>query len=276
MHCVDSLSEISEAISLTKADAREYCSNFFPAPQKLQAWVRHGELFRKQMDGAALFLRKDRDFWHLYFCAANPSLLSLALTDFAMLHNDPVVSDLVGFEANLCDLTGLFEASGFRVYNRLFRMARTVPITTAQTVPIAPESRVTDALLEDSQPILELLLRSFDYRAEQIPMLYEIQTAVETGQIQVVRVGGLLAGLLFSETQGLTSTLRYWLTAPEFQTQGYGSQLMRKYFAENPAVRRFLLWVIADNASAIAKYEHYGFASDNLVDKVMANEMIRP
>jgi hypothetical protein len=275
MRIVESASEVGEAVNRARADASGYCSNFFHSTLKLQGWISHGELFCDQIDGAALFLRRDRDFWHLYFCAANPMSLQQAVIALPMLGIEPVVLDLVGQEPALASLTGLFEAAGFRLYNRLFRMARTVPPATPPAA-IAPDPRVTIARQADCQPILDLLLQSFDCRAEQIPMLYEIEAAVASGQILVARNEDALAGLLFFETQGLTSTLRYWLIAPKFRTQRFGSGLMRRYFARHPAVRRFLLWVVASNTNAIGKYEHYGFASEGLVDYVLANERICP
>jgi hypothetical protein len=275
MRLVESPSEVGEAVNRAKTDATGYCSNFFPSARKLQSWITHGDLLCDQHDGAALFLRKDRDFWRLYFCAANPTSLERAFTALPMLGIEPVVLDLIGKEPALAEMAGLFEDAGFRLYNRLFRMARTVP-TVTPSVKVATDSRVVVADKTDCQPILDLLLRSFDCRAEQIPMLYEIEAAVEVGQIRVARCADTLAGLLFFETQGITSLLRYWLIAPEFRSQRFGSGLMHRYFAEHPAVRRFLLWVIASNTNAISKYEHYGFAPEGLVDYVLANEKIRP
>jgi len=270
-----SASEVAKYISRAKADAPGYCSNFFPAPRKLEGWIGHGELFCDQSGSDVLFLRKDRGFWHLYFCAANPASLERAVAALPMLKTEPVVVDLVGQDPAVHDLAGRFEAAGFRRYQRLFRMARTVPpVSPPAAVP--PDLRVSMAGQADCQSIMDLLLRSFDCRAEQIPMHYEIEEAVECGQIWVARSEGALAGLLFFETQGLTSTIRYWLTAPEFRTQRFGSALMQRYFSGHPAVRRYLLWVIADNANAIAKYEHYGFAPDGLLDEVLANDMIGP
>lgn len=274
MLLIESASEVAQAISRARANAPAYCSNFFPAPRKLQDWITHGELFCEQRDDWTLLLRKDRDLWHLYFCAASPTSLQQAVTAFPMLRTEPVVLDLVGQEPALAELAGLFEAAGFRVYNRLFRMARMVSPATAPTTTMDP--RVVLAGKADCPSILDLLLRSFDRSAEQIPMLYEIEAAVAAGQIWVARSEGTLAGLLYFETLGLTSTLRYWLIAPEFRTQRFGSGLMRRYFAEHPAVRRFLLWVIASNTNAIVRYEHYGFAPDGLVDIVLVNDMIRP
>jgi hypothetical protein len=265
-------SEAGGAVSLAKANASAYCTNFFPAPHKLQDWIDHGEIFCKTGVGSALFFRKDRDFWHLYFCAATPASLQRALAELPMIWTEPMVIDLVGREAELGDLVGLLEGCGFRRYQHLFRMARIVAPVAPGAAP--PDTRVTVAGQADCQPVLDLLLGSFDRRAEQIPMPYEIEAAVEAGQILVVHHNGALAGLLFFETQGLTSTLRYWLIGPEFRAQRFGSGLMHRYFADNPAVKRFLLWVIAINTDAIGKYEHYGFSPDGLVDHVLANERI--
>ena len=275
MDLIESTTAVGEAVNRARTNASGYCSNFFPSPPKLQGWISHGELFCDQKDGTVLFLRKDRNFWHLYFCADNPLSLQRAITALPMIRIEPVVLDLVGKEPTLADLHRLFEDAGFRLYNRLFRMARTTPAATPSD-KVAPDSRVAVADKADCQAILDLLLRSFDCRAEQIPMLYEIEAAVELGQIRVARCAGKLAGLLFFETQGMTSTLRYWLVAPEFQSQRFGSGLMHRYFAEHPTVRRFLLWVIASNTNAIGKYEHYGFAPEGLVDYVLANEKIHP
>jgi hypothetical protein len=274
MRVVTSASEIGAAVSWAKADASGYCSNLFPSPQKFQDWIEHGELFYDQRDGVALFLRRDREFWRLYFCAGSPTLLQAAITALPILRVEPVVLDIVGQEQALADIVGMFESTGFRCYNRLYRMARNVQPGTLSAA-VAPDPRVTLASKADCQSILDLLFQSFDSRAEQIPMLYEIEAAVESGQIWVVRCEVNLEGLLFFETQGLTSTLRYWLIAERFRTQRFGSGLMQRYFAGHPAVRRFLLWVIADNDNVIAKYRHYGFVQDGLVDQVMANEIIR-
>jgi RimJ/RimL family protein N-acetyltransferase len=51
---------------------------------------------------------------------------------------------------------------------------------------------------------------------------------------------------------------------------------MRHYLGAPGGIRRFTLWVNAENQNAIQKYEHYGYAADGLVDHVLANEMISP
>ena len=70
--------------------------------------------------------------------------------------------------------------------------------------------------------------------------------------------------------------IRYWMVAEPFRALRLGSALMQHYFNMQGAVRRFVLWVNADNTNAIEKYRHYGYAPDRLVDHVLANQMVRP
>ena len=72
----------------------------------------------------------------------------------------------------------------------------------------------------DVQCVHELLPPSFDRYADQLPLPYEIEAAIDARQILIAQGNGRLAGLLFFETQGLTSTLRYWLVDPEFRPRG--------------------------------------------------------
>jgi ribosomal protein S18 acetylase RimI-like enzyme len=128
----------------------------------------------------------------------------------------------------------------------------------------------------DCQAILDLLQSSFDRYADQLPMLYEIEAAIEAQQILAVKCEGALAALLFFESQGFTSTVRYWVVAERFRSRRLGSILVRHYFAAQSAVRRFILWVTADNDNAILKYRHYGYAPDGLIDHVFVNGIVHP
>ena len=63
--------------------------------------------------------------------------------------------------------------------------------------------------------------------------------------------------------------------ATEHRALKVGSALMRHYFATQNAVKRFVLWVAADNVNAVQKYGHYGYKPDGLVDYVLANQLVR-
>jgi hypothetical protein len=75
MNPVKNVTEVFAAVQQVKAGAAAFCTNFFPVERKLQGWIDHGELLVELRDEAAFFLRKDRDFWHLYFCAASTAAL---------------------------------------------------------------------------------------------------------------------------------------------------------------------------------------------------------
>ena len=271
---IEKVNEVFDAIQKAKEGASGFVTNFFPVQQKLQGWVDHGELFVEYRDRSAFFWRKDRDFWHLYFCAASPASLKSAVTGLHSLKTEPVMMDLVGNEAALGDLLALWKSEGFRQYTQLCRMARTSQSGPPQSGANGPQ--VVYAEKADAPAISDFLDRSFDHYAEQLPMPYEIEAAIESRQILVVKNQGMPGGLLFFETHGLTSTVRYWLVAEGFRAAHLGSALMRHYFTTQSAVRRFILWVIADNANAVQKYQHYGFLPDGLIDYVLANKKISP
>jgi ribosomal protein S18 acetylase RimI-like enzyme len=135
---------------------------------------------------------------------------------------------------------------------------------------------ICKAAPEDLSEVIRLLQNSFDHYADQLPPDYEVAAAIESGQILKLNCEGALAALLFFETTGLTSTLRYWAVAERFQSRGLGAALIRHYFAIHSTVRRFLLWVVLANQNALARYQHYGYAGDGLFDLVLVNERIHP
>jgi GNAT superfamily N-acetyltransferase len=108
-------------------------------------------------------------------------------------------------------------------------------------------------------------------RAPQASTGFGIHIALDVAQRALRHY---LAAMLFFETQGFTSTVRYWVVSDKFQSRGFGSALMRHYFTLQSAVRRFILWVTIDNENALQKYRHYGYTPDGLVDHVLVNSLI--
>src|SRR5690242_9337511 len=118
---VKTVAEVLDAIEQAKAGAAAFTTNFFPVPSKLQSWIEHEELFGESRNGLALFFRKDRDFWHLYFSAASPAQLQKQIAHGSATA-EPAVMDVVGAEAALSDLLTTLESCGFRPYSRLVRL----------------------------------------------------------------------------------------------------------------------------------------------------------
>jgi GNAT superfamily N-acetyltransferase len=274
MDPVMTVGQVFDDIQRAKAGSSAFCTNFFPAQRKLQGWIDHGELLGELRDRSAFFLRKDRDFWHLYFCAADVATLQREITALPCLKTERVAVDLVGSEAVLADLLKVVESAGFRRYARLLRLARASQPGRPQS--LANGVAVPYAGKPNCQAIMDLLECSFDRHADQLPMLYEIEAAIDARQILTVECEGALAALLFFESQGFTSTIRYWVVAERFRSHRFGSALMRQYFAAQSAVRRFILWVVAENENAVSKYRHYGYAPDGLIDHVLVNWNVQP
>ena len=273
MKPIRSSSEVFDAIQKAKAGASGFITNFFPNVRKLQDWINRDELFGEPFGHTALFVRADRDFWHFYFSAPTAQELHEAVGALPELRSERLVVDLVGTEANLEPLLPIFVSIGFRRYKDLYRMAR--PAEKGQGPTAATDERIGLAHKADSETLFDLICQSFDKYAEQLPTLSEIEAATESGQILAARRHGSIAGLLYFEDQGFTSMVRYWLVNQSFRDQGFGSALMSCYLARPSGVKRFVLWVVADNELAIAKYRQHGFASEGLLDYVLANEMIR-
>lgn len=271
---IRTVNEVFDAIQQAKAGALEFGTNFFPVQRKLQDWIDHEELHGEFRDCASFFFRQDRDFRHLYFCSSSASALQREIATLPALQAERVVLDLVGKEPGLSEQIAVWEAAGFRRYTRLFRMARAGTPGTEAPPATAAEAHVAFAEPADAPAILKLLEAAFDRYGEQLPTPYEIESAIENRQILVAKLDDAVAGLLFFETQGFTSTLRFWTVNEQFREMRFGSALMRQYFATQNTVRRFILWVAADNENAVQKYRHYGYAPDGLVDHVLANELI--
>jgi hypothetical protein len=238
---------------------------------KVQNWIANEELWLDRHEQSTLFLRKDRDFWRLYFCASDSGALQRELPKLSVLESEPVVMDVLGNNQTLDGWMPIVKSAGFRPYSRLQRMAR-LPQASASLVPT--EQTVEWAVPEDVQGVVRLLRDSFDHYADQLPPDYEVAAAIEARQILKIKCEGTLAALLFFETVGVTSTLRYWAVGASFQSRRLGAALIRHYFAIHSAVRRFLLWVVIANQNALAKYEHYGYAADGLFDVVFVNDRI--
>jgi GNAT superfamily N-acetyltransferase len=268
MNPVSSTAQIHAAMQTVKK-ADRFVTNFFPTEAKLQRWVDRQELTIEAGLEIFVLLRRDRDFHHLYYHASGFDPLDRALRELTADTTLTLVADLVGRAVDLTEPAAAFVKRGFRPYTRLLRLARIVtgPGTASELpgVQLAQEA--------DAKQALTMLEASFDRYAEQLPDSHEIISAIADHSILVVRDGTQIAGLLFFERTGFTSTIRYWLVDPAHRDRKVGARLMRSYFSCCPEVRRFILWVLAANGNALQRYEHYDYAPDGLCDQVM---MFRP
>src|SRR3954451_21967930 len=101
MTSVSSTDEVFEAIQRVKSGASAFATNFFPAEARLQTWIQHNELSSAQAksENVAFFFRKDRDFFHLYFCAPSREALSSACQAHPAIREQRLAADILSQQA---------------------------------------------------------------------------------------------------------------------------------------------------------------------------------
>jgi hypothetical protein len=267
--------QVFAAIQQVKGSATAFVTNFYPVRAKVETWVERERLNVETRNGAVFFFLKDRDFEHLYFCAADPAALERELAAVPQISSARLTLDLIGSEAAIQPQVEILQKVGFKPHSRLLRLTRTAQSGAAAPAPqLAKTAALTIADESDSAEILKLIETCFNPLVDNLPVPYELQEAIADRQILVVKQDGKIAGALFFETQGLTSALRYWVVAEAFRGQHVGSALIQRYFKSQDGVVRFILWVSAANADALPKYEHFGYKPDGLTDQVMTSAAV--
>jgi len=257
--------ELFEAIDRLRAVAPFLLTNFFVTPKQAAAWTGRGTLSIMGGNGSILALRRDRDVHHVYHVAAGTRELSHALAVLTAGWRGVLVTDLVGHSEETARVAEIYHAHGFEHHTSLVRMVRVMPGLSSRAVG----STVIFADRDDVPAVRDLFDRMLDPLRDQIPEPEEIEAAVARRSILIERRGEAVGGALYFETTGLTSILRYWYVDRRFRGQGIGGRLIRKYIELCRGVRRIVLWVVGENADATAKYRHYGFCEDNLMDRIL-------
>lgn len=260
---------LQEAIGRVDRGGQGFSVSFFASPAKIEAWCADGALAMLPCEGALLVLRRDGNLLRVGHVAADPPALSAALGKLVeAMPTQLMVADLVGKPRDAAPIVQTYRRHGFAPHAQLIRMQR----TDARPVAVDGATDVELARVGDVPALRAFLQRWLDPLAEQIPGEGELQEAVAAEAVHVVRDGGGLAGLLIQETLGQSAVLRYWHVAGDRHGRGIGSRLMHAFFARCASSRRVTLWVIAGNAGAIAKYHHYGFSADGMVDNIMVRQ----
>jgi GNAT superfamily N-acetyltransferase len=260
------------ALKRLKTGATAFTTTCFATSVQIGEWAESGALSSISTSGAFLLLRRSRRVIHLSHVAVDQQSLREALLLLDELTvAEPVVADLVGRPADVEQITNSYAIQGFSSYRELVRMTRIGSVGEDRTLP---EMDVHRAVHSEAVVVLAFLERLLDPLAEQIPSLEDMESAADRGQILVVANGNAVEGVLIFQTIGVSTTLRYWFVEPRARSRGIGAALMRSFLVQVAESRRIVLWVFSDNSDGIAKYEHYGFRRDNLVDRIMLKPVL--
>jgi len=142
-----------------------------------------------------------------------------------------------------------------------------------RTGPAGSDDEVLFARVEDAVQVHDFLVNRLDKYSEQIATPFELASASAGNQLLLMKNDNDICGLLYFEKTGNTSHLKEWLVDEKSRGMQTGSKLMKKYFSLCSDCTRFILWVKSGNEPAIMKYIHYGYATDNLVDRIFIRNL---
>jgi ribosomal protein S18 acetylase RimI-like enzyme len=270
---VSEISQILYSIEKIKDGANNYNSNFYLDRQKLELWINLKILEIEELEGTIFILRRNRDFYNLYFISSDARVLELNLNILQGKYSNVVfIVDLVGMENEMTYLQNLFLHSGYHLYTSLVRMSKT---TTDSSIRLDQEKYITYAQRHDSSKVFSCFNDYFDPYCEQIPLVEEINKWIENGQMVIYSdKREVVQGFIIFEKTLQTAYLRYWFVHPEYRDRKVGSALINFFFRESITTKRQIFWVIRTNTNAIKRYEHYGFKPESLVDNVFINRKI--
>ncbi|MDP1622522.1 MAG: GNAT family N-acetyltransferase [Bacteroidales bacterium] len=274
MYKIENIHEIHLLIKDIRDLRQDFLTNYYPDPIKTGLWVDNDLLYAEHFHQTNFILRKDTNFFHLYYCSSSTNDLSAGLTS---LLNRPekilYTIDLLGNKTDAAEIGGRIGSAGFFPYTSLIRMSRVTLDSDKSRLTDNPY--LTEAVSNDSDEISGLLHQFFDPLAENLPLLSEIDSWINSGQVLVFKEANTIQGFLIYEITGVTSYLRYWFVHPAHREKKIGSALIQEFFARSSGTKRQLFWVIQSNENAIKRYHHYGFLPENLVDNIYTNTNIR-
>jgi GNAT superfamily N-acetyltransferase len=267
MNLVKSRNNVYEITAGIKQNSKDYITNFYPNDEKLNYWIKNKVLYSIKARNTVFFLRKDRSFFHLSFCAQNFESLHQGIREISSIRDEIFVVDLVGTETNIKLLANLFEEFGFKKFVLYIRLINF--IDKDEALPIISKDVVFPKPLE-SKTIAEMLENTFDKFAEQIPTIKEIELSIEEKKITIVREGSSIIGILMRDMAKFSSLWRFFLVSEMHRGKGVGSKLLNYYFNECKG-KKIISWVLDININSLDLHKHYGFKIDSLRDQIMIN-----
>ncbi len=279
MEKIESIAQLQELILYVRNMRQGFVTNFYLDEAKHGTWIETGQFLYDKFDDTVLLLfdhedpRSENYFTNLFYVATSIEAVIEHLKVYRETYDyDRYVLDIVerkvaSQESRVRSTVEQFVKMGAWHKATLVRMNRIT--VSGERLEVRGDDRVVDAEPEDAEWIDEILHANFDETLEQLPLVSELKQMIADKHILKCVVEGQIAGLLLFDLNASTLYLRYWLTLSEYRDKGVGSALLRRFFYEGRETKRQILWVMQDNENAIKRYEHYGFAKENLIDYIL-------
>lgn len=272
MRKVSNFNEINQAHVKVKNLKKKLITNFFSSSEKVEIWISKDQFFTIEIGEVFFFIKKDLEFYTLFFIAPSNDELDRSLTELLInLKDEVLMLDIVQREES-SDVLNIFYSKSFNLYTSLVRMNR-----LNHQVDLLSIS--TDGIKEASRhhliPLYDMLHSFFDDKAEQLPDEKELINWIENKNVLIYEEDNQIGGFLIYEIIGSTLYLRYWFVHPYFREKRVGSKLFNEFETKGKDTNRHLFWVIRSNENAIKRYRHYGFVEEKMYNFVLTNKNLK-
>lgn len=242
-------------------------TNFYSDTEKTTSWIQRGQLYFDETEAGVLLYRKKDAFFHLYYFT--PSLNDLQTLLTMDLPIEQLVVDIIGKPQHTAAIVQFFSDAGFTLRTTLQRFIR---IHRDDSEFYQPSAEVEAAVAGEAVEITALFTENFDALSEQVPTLEDVESLIAEGKVFVVRDQTGIKGFLVRTNTGQTTVLNNFLVRPDSRGEKIGSKLLKHYIFETKDTKRMMLWVKADNETAIGVYEKYGYKKEDLVDYILIRQ----
>jgi GNAT superfamily N-acetyltransferase len=169
-----------------------------------------------------------------------------------------IILELIDSRDRIDGLTEIFTQSGWRHYERLFRMS--CPKIRRQGCVSA---EVEFAKPDDLPALHVTLYEMFDANVSHLPSERQLLDCIEKGAVTVIRDGEKIAAMDILQKKGIKRRYLYQgFVHPEYQGRKYMQSIYDFEYASCPEETVFSLWVVESNASIIHIHTKYGYTPD--------------
>lgn len=259
--------EILKKANEMRRGNRAYTSNAFYTISQLEEFIKNKQVSVLEQEDLILLLERDGELYRVQYFARNAQALA-AIPALLPQTEDPVMADVVGRGEAASHQAQQLSITGFAPYKTFVRMVCTKPVLPR---PDGAE-RVELAQPQDVDEIYGALYTEFDPMFAHIPEKDELLTAVDKGEISVIRGEGDLAGFAYFEhISEKYAVLRYFIVNPNYRGQNVAGALLYSEFIHDKPGTVYMLWVGTYN-KAQGLYQKYNFQYDGLTDYILKFE----
>ena len=257
---VKSVDELYDHINQIHEVSSAYVTNFYAGKDSLQSWIEWKEADYLLTEKALFLLRNSKFSTQVYYFSDGNEEVLTGLKQLTE-ERDSLNVDYLGHGD---DMKEVYEAAGFKYYIALSRMTRFCKEGEDGRLEYGEYAKSDDA-----EEICDILEKSMDIMADQVPSVYEIKEYINQSRAIILRNkdnNDIISCILWTRL-GKGMEWKYWALNPNYKGTIYSINLLDDYLRINGAVKRATLFV-RDGNPASTMYQKIGFKYDGLKDYV--------